>query len=31
MTEGGETTTYDYDAVGNLRGVTLPSGTTLST
>ncbi|MBK7575334.1 MAG: hypothetical protein IPI26_08795 [Elusimicrobia bacterium] len=24
-----ETTTYDYDAVGNLRGVTLPSGTTL--
>ncbi|MBK9429529.1 MAG: hypothetical protein IPN65_03370 [Elusimicrobia bacterium] len=23
------TTTYDYDAVGNLRGVTLPSGTTL--
>ncbi|MBK8127154.1 MAG: hypothetical protein IPN65_03400 [Elusimicrobia bacterium] len=29
VTEGGETTTYDYDAVGNLRGVTLPSGTTL--
>ncbi|MBK9429523.1 MAG: hypothetical protein IPN65_03340 [Elusimicrobia bacterium] len=29
MTEGGETTTYDYDAVGNLRTVTLPSGTTL--
>ncbi|MBK8424243.1 MAG: hypothetical protein IPL30_10165 [Elusimicrobia bacterium] len=29
VTEGGVTTTYDYDAVGNLRGVTLPSGTTL--
>jgi RHS repeat-associated protein len=29
VTEGGETTTYDYDAVGNLRGVTLPSGTPL--
>ncbi|MBK7575336.1 MAG: hypothetical protein IPP09_00355 [Elusimicrobia bacterium] len=29
VTEGGETTTYDYDAVGNLRTVTLPSGTTL--
>ena len=29
VTEGGATTTYDYDAVGNLRTVTLPSGTTL--
>ncbi|MBK9694522.1 MAG: hypothetical protein IPO76_03890 [Elusimicrobia bacterium] len=29
VTEGGVTTTYDYDAVGNLRTVTLPSGTTL--
>ena len=24
---GGQTTTYDYDALGNLRGVTLPGGT----
>jgi RHS repeat-associated protein len=29
VTEGGATTTYDYDSVGNLRTVTLPSGTTL--
>lgn len=26
-TEGGATTTYDYDVLGNLRAVTLPDGT----
>ena len=26
-TEGGQTTTYDYDALGNLRAVALPGGT----
>lgn len=26
-TEGGQTTTYDYDAFGNLRSVVLPDGT----
>ncbi|MBK8753245.1 MAG: hypothetical protein IPL99_17140 [Candidatus Competibacteraceae bacterium] len=29
-TSGGQTTTYDYDALGNLRGVTLPGGTPIA-
>jgi len=28
-TEGANVTTYDYDIVGNLRGVTLPDGTAI--
>jgi RHS repeat-associated protein len=28
-TAGGQITTYDYDALGNLRGITLPDGTTI--
>ena len=29
-TVGGQTTTYDYDTLGNLRGVTLPGGTQIA-
>ncbi len=28
--DGGQTTNYDYDALGNLLGVTLPSGTAIT-
>ncbi|MCG8455534.1 MAG: RHS repeat-associated core domain-containing protein, partial [Holophagales bacterium] len=28
-TQGGQTVTYDYDVLGNLRQVSLPSGTTI--
>jgi len=28
-TEGANVTTYDYDILGNLRGVTLPDGTAI--
>lgn len=29
-TATGQTTTYDYDVLGNLRTVTLPAGTTIT-
>lgn len=30
MTQGAQTTLYDYDVLGNLRAVTLPSGTAIT-